>query len=290
MEGRTGSTLLMQVLGTAPEIAFDRVYPFENRYLAYLSRLVRLATGQFDPASGWGMMELLRGSELEAGVMPFTPQSLDPAEFRRQLTVHVWQAFSRSAESFAGQPLRYYAEKTVGNSAELLAEAGVAFKMINLVRDPRDILVSIRAFDMKRGMFGFGRTADQSDQEYLAFMVRGMADNLAEMEKAAERFDVLLVRYEDLVTDLSGTARRLSDFIGVDLDVSDPSRLEGHLEPHATSSSPPASIGRWRTEMASADAQQVEAVLSGHLLRLGYMDSVHSLPPRDDVGDDASSR
>ena len=40
--GRSGSTLLMQLLGTSPQIAFDRVYPSEVRYLTYLLRWAKM--------------------------------------------------------------------------------------------------------------------------------------------------------------------------------------------------------------------------------------------------------
>ena len=40
--GRDGTTLAMQLLATAPEIAFDRVYPYEQRYFNYLLQWSRL--------------------------------------------------------------------------------------------------------------------------------------------------------------------------------------------------------------------------------------------------------
>ena len=39
VEGRSGSTLLMRSLDH-PEIAFDRAYPYEFRYLTYLAHLL----------------------------------------------------------------------------------------------------------------------------------------------------------------------------------------------------------------------------------------------------------
>ena len=40
--GRDGTTLAMQLLGTAAEIAFDRTYPYEQRYFSYLLQWSRL--------------------------------------------------------------------------------------------------------------------------------------------------------------------------------------------------------------------------------------------------------
>jgi len=43
--GRVGSTALMALLGTDERVAFDRRYPFENRYLTYVAKLSLLASG-----------------------------------------------------------------------------------------------------------------------------------------------------------------------------------------------------------------------------------------------------
>ena len=39
ISGRCGSTLMMQLLATSPEVAMDRVAPYENNYLTYLNTL-----------------------------------------------------------------------------------------------------------------------------------------------------------------------------------------------------------------------------------------------------------
>src|SRR5262245_6681528 len=41
--GRSGTTMLMELLGTDPRVAFDRVYPFENRYLSYFAKFALLS-------------------------------------------------------------------------------------------------------------------------------------------------------------------------------------------------------------------------------------------------------
>jgi len=43
--GRSGTTALMALLATDPRVAFDRRYPFENRYLTYLVKFC-LLTGR----------------------------------------------------------------------------------------------------------------------------------------------------------------------------------------------------------------------------------------------------
>ena len=51
--GRSGTTLLMQLIGTSPQILFDRVYPFEVRYLTYLLRWAHILGQEWDQNSNW---------------------------------------------------------------------------------------------------------------------------------------------------------------------------------------------------------------------------------------------
>ena len=95
-----------------------------------------------------------------------------------------------------------------------MEEAGIACKVLHLVRDPRDVVVSINAFDALRGTFGFGRTADQSDREYLDFVVGVMRSSLRETLDQVGRPGHKLVRYEELVGDLAGAARRARRMAG----------------------------------------------------------------------------
>ena len=52
--GRSGTTMLMALLGTDPRVAFDRVYPFENRYLTYFAKFAFLSgrPGRGEEADG----------------------------------------------------------------------------------------------------------------------------------------------------------------------------------------------------------------------------------------------
>ena len=50
---------------------------------------------------------------------------------------------------------------------DLVLDAGIPVRAIDLVRDPRDIFTSILDFDERRGFFGFGRQPGQSDLDYV---------------------------------------------------------------------------------------------------------------------------
>lgn len=276
MEGRTGTTLLMALLGTSDEIVVDRAYPYENRYLLYLTHILMPAGEKYAPGTPdyafppWGMDELMLGTEGRYGPMPFQPLSLDPAEYRKRLVQHAWQAFSEATAAFDGRSHRYYAEKSVPRSIDLVADSGLEPRVLIIVRDPRDVVSSIRAFDEKRGSYGFGREPGSTEEEYLAFVVEQMRTHLTWIDGAMARYEPLLVRYEDLALDIHGVAAQLSEGLGVKLDPDRRAEIERHLGEHSTASSTTASVGRWKADLSTADADYIARHLEPWIEKFGY--------------------
>lgn len=269
IEGRSGSTLLMRNLDH-PAIAFDRAYPYEHRYLTYLAHVLFPAGEPYDPA-GWTQMDLLTGPADRFGPLPFEPQSLDRRELRVRLVRQAWAALSEALEAAAGRPLTFYAEKALGHSLALLTEAGLAAVVLNLVRDPRDVVASIRAMDRKRGFYGFGRTAEMTEAEYLVFVLGRMKANLATMVDVDPLHRSTVVRYEDLVLDRAGTLDRLGEFLGLQLALQPVEDLHGvPADVHATASDAASSVGRWREELPAEEVSVVEEALGAEMERFGY--------------------
>ena len=82
--------------------------------------------------------------------------------------------------------------------------------------------------------------------------------------------DFPLFRYEDLVTDLPGQARRLEDWLSVRLDpeaAASDTQLRGM---HVSAQTPEASVGRWRREMRPELAERFNRELGEELEALGY--------------------
>lgn len=74
----------------------------------------------------------------------------------------------------------------------------------------------------------------------------------------------LQVRYEQLVADPRGHARRILGFLAIDDDASR-ERLEGRL-----AGADPRSAGRWRSELTPADAAAIDREAGALLRQLGY--------------------
>lgn len=263
---------MMTILATSKAIAIDRVYPYENRYLTYLCRLVEHIDGPYKKDAAWNMHQLLVGSKNQIGPIPFSPLSVDPSDLATRATRHMWTAFSESLAACAREPYRYYAEKTCDDNLELLAKAEIELKLINLIRDPRDSVASIRAFDKKRGYYGFGRNADQSDNDYLATLVERMRATLKRMRLRAEHHDHIWVRYEDMIKDRPSVIERLSAWLDLELQL-DAGAPKGKIyRQHATTTSPVESVGRWQRDLSPSEATYIEKHLASEMHHLGYLE------------------
>lgn len=266
LEGRVGSTLVMQLLGTAPEIAFDRVYPFENSYLTYLNRLLGLIPGP--RPDGSQMINFIYGDDARIGPLPFDPVGLDCRAFARTGLGEIWHAFSRSMAIEGEKPCRLYAEKFWGDVTPVI-EAGLDPIVIDLVRDPRDVVASVRAFNDKSGLQSFGRAQARDDGEHLRHLVAGMSFRLKEFA-APLSVNQMLIRYEDLVTDLQGEVTRLENALGVTLDLDVVTASMPEMSVHMTSSSATDSVGRWLQDLSSDEVRTIERRLGEEMTQLGY--------------------
>jgi len=256
----------MQLLGTSPEVAFDRVYPYENSYLTYFTRLVgEIAAPR---PEGNQMIEFLYGENSRVGPFPFQPENLDCGAVARDSLRGVWQAFSSSMNAGPTSNYRFYAEKFWGDLTPII-DAGLDPVVIDLVRDPRDLIASVRAFNVKSGRQSFGRAQASDDHEHLRRLVVGMSFRLKEF---AEPLPVtrIVIRYEDLVSDLAAQVVRLENTLGIALDVAPAAAPQPEMALHMTSPSAADSVGRWRHDLSPDEVQAIEKRLGEPMGRLGY--------------------
>jgi hypothetical protein len=276
--GRVGSTLMMQLLGTSPEISFDREYPSENQCLASLLYYLQPLRGSVDKPNGWWMddpdrvwwLEPARfGFEVEGIPLGYSNLGVDRDRLHTGSILGVWMAYSVAVEQIGGRRPRYYAEK-YGGYEDVLTAAGIPHRMIDLVRDPRDMWSSILAFDSKRGYFGFGRREGQSEEEYLSSFLQAMRRRLDEIVNTDPAVPALTVRYEDLASDLPGQALRLSRWLNVELDPDLALANTDGLSHHRTQATVDTSIGRWCHDLTPEVSDRIEAELGRYFDRFGY--------------------
>jgi hypothetical protein len=273
--GRVGSTLLMQLLATSADVVLDRVYPFENAYLAYFVHVAEQLGRTYDPARDHSIhtlvADLSSGATELGGPLPFQPSSVDRRVLKRLTLRRLWDAFSDAADLQAGHAMRFYAEKLlVGVDVHAVIESGVNVVLIDLVRDPRDVLASIRAFDAARGFPSFGRAPGQSDEEYLHLFIATAKPLMQAMLQPQRGVQSILVRYEDMIGDLGREASRLEAKLGLSLDHGDVEASRGDYRHHMTSDSGPASVGRWRADLRPGEIAVIEHELGAEMTGLGY--------------------
>jgi hypothetical protein len=269
LDGRVGSTLLLQLLATSNEVVLERRYPEgERRYLSYCIRMAEWAATPWDPKVHPGVTELMFGPAERGGPIPFETTLVDPARLGPLMLVGMWGAISEELRR-STPSARFYAEKLVGDG-RLLANSDIPLRVIDLVRDPRDVFCSIRSFT--GGTAGFGHIDGQTDDEFLRQMISAHLQRLQLMRTTPPHVDRVLIRYEDLVGDFVGQADRLARRLGLGLDsvaVLADYATRGH---HRTTQSVEQSVGRWRRELSTVQSRKIWDVLGGELELLGYTD------------------
>jgi SAM-dependent methyltransferase len=283
--GRDGSTLMMRLLATSSEIAVEPPYPYEKKYFAYLLRWARLLDRPDWPGDVWSPGDLGSIVQEKRGAMLGPPPwsgrlSFEPGNGERSMADacfdHAWREFSRRAIASTGAlhpsadpEARYYAEKHL-QTWKLDPATMPHFRKLILLRDPRDVYLSVLAFNEKRpDSPPIGQRPDEARQTWRRRFMRTQRERLRWVASCLADDDGTVVRYEDLIGDLAGEARRLEGILGVSLDA-DAVAADAQLwEVHSTSGSPEASIGRWRTEMKAREVRAFERQLGDELRGVG---------------------
>lgn len=277
--GRVGSTLVMEMLGTSPEISFNRTYPCEDRCLSNLQHYLRPLSGASanpdgpwldDPNHLWWLDPAVLGFSIQGTPLNYPELDVDRRSIYAGALRGAWIAYSKSAAWPGDVQPKFYAEK-YGGGSDGLSTAGLRHYMLDLIRDPRDVWCSVLAFDAKRGYFGFGRHEQQSEEDYRMSFIEAVRRRLDEMASTGPDIPALVVRYEDLVVDPVGQAKRLADWLGVKITAQDSLFQEDALSHHRTAPSPQDTIGRWRRELTPDVNKLFVNELSAHLERYGYL-------------------
>jgi hypothetical protein len=282
---RDGSTLTMRLLGSSPQVAVGGTYPFEHKFFAYLWRWSRLLTRPDWDEAEWDTNDL--GSILQErdrsvlGPPPWRRRDLmDGAEpgassMSEQAFDFAWREFSRRATAVTRVAHRdpeadvgYYAEKHM--NSWLLDRAELPpLRMLVLLRDPRDTYASLLAFrEATKAELGQREAADKED--YFRRFTERQRDRLRWIAALEQGQDATIVRYEDLVRDLPGLARRLEEWLAVDLDAESVMRDRRVGWVHRTADSPEQSIGRWRSDLSREIADAIARELAPELTALGF--------------------
>lgn len=263
----------MQILGTSQRVLFERRYPFEHRYLAYVYQMSRQVKAQFVTDSNWNDNILFQGRSSMIGSLPYEKTDLLNRERLADTSlVKLWEAFSlemRETAGVASDQSCFYAEKIPHEMADVVGRV-LEGRTIYLLRDPRDEMVSIKSFNQKRGFNAFGWQENDSDMSYAEKMCRNRREfmqSLIETETSHQRFHI---RYEDLILQGEAETDRLGQWLGVNLNYRKATKDKSIQQQHMTSRNSRSSVERWRDELSDDVKALFSSELGNELVELGY--------------------
>jgi hypothetical protein len=181
--------------------------------------------------------------------------------------------YTRVAELDHSSGARYFVEKLAPRTGALLRELYPSAREIFLVRDFRDVVASIFAFNEKRGFQGFGRDRTRSDAEYVTDWLSESVGAFLHAYRTRSA-GAHLVRYEDLVMKPRET---IQDVLGHLQLAAAPATVDAMLasltapesDSHRTTGAA-NSIGRWRSELSDEVRAACDAALGPALHEFGY--------------------
>jgi hypothetical protein len=194
--------------------------------------------------------------------------------------------YFRVAEAVGKPEPTYFVEKSLLDpvTLDIAREFFPRAKEVVLVRDFRDRLSSVLAWNSKRAESGFGRDQYATDVEFVTARIRTEAESLRRhWEEQQGRAH--LVRYEDLVVNPHETLRRLLEYLGKETDedlvgdlLANAQAQPELLDAHRTVGDATESIGRWKRDLDPELLKVATEVLEPALAAFGYLDDPVAVP------------
>ncbi len=289
--GRSGSSLLMRCLAEHPDIVVIGEHPHELWQATYLWKAFDVLSA---PADNEGSMKTIGLNDLAApfiGQNPFASRPVQKTSGGPSLALWQSHEFPTSLASFIQEQTRTFVQRCAADQGKKKSKFFVEkmlpsllihtaynlddrTKFIFMVRDLRDIAVSMINFDVWKAQFEDGY--DFNEREEWARDLVTYLNTLMDYYECYKGLSIL-VRYEKLVGDPEQTLKAVFRYLGVANDTRLVARIaDTALRPtklataHMTSSSPAASIGRWKTELPPPIKSMFERLAGGALERSGY--------------------
>ena len=287
--GRAGTTWTMRLLSEHPQIVVHRWHPYELRTARYWWHMFKTLSEPRDPHHS-AQADRFQTDRNFVGHNPFYPEpiAVTPGlgEFMGKTYVErlcnfcetqAQDTYELIAKGQGQTDVVYMAEKHRADTLPWLVwELYPNAKEIFLVRDFRDVLSSMLAFNVKQGFRAFGPPHITTDEEFAAYLRNTTIRQLARSyPKRQDRSH--LIRYEDLMQDTEQTLRGMLAYL--ELDASDAivdgmiaraSEENENSKKHRTSAGTGASLGRWRESLSPSVQSVCNEVYADVLTQFGY--------------------
>lgn len=288
--GRSGSTWVTRLLGRHPGILSYRPFEYEARMASYW---LEVLTTLSEPAS---YRQALRGHLTGDLWWAGTNGTDDPATRPVDSALEGWlsrrhtdtlaahgawrieEFYRRVAAQERRESATHFVEKFSPGSfvQNLLWDLYPRTREVFLIRDFRDVVCSILAYNEKRGLSAFGRDRASDDVSYVHQLRTSVHRMLESWTARADR--AFLLRYEDLVTRPRETLAGLLEYLGGDSREETVERILDEArrmtpdaqEQHRTTPSVEASIGRWRRDLEPELVLACQEAYADALADFGY--------------------
>ena len=278
--GRSGSTVFMQMLAGHPEIAAWPPFEQEPRVVSYWIEVLR-ALARPDSF----MRQVTPGGTLNGdwwlGRRDPRPRGLGNPDVQAWLAGQAVEDLAAFAQEriellygrLAADGAVYFAEKLRNDIVSDLAwELYPGAREVVLVRDPRDVLCSVLAANVKRGEQPPPADVRRWIGEEFAGRIAAVAGS---WERRRDRAH--LIRYEDLMLDPGPTLTGALEYLGLDAGqdavrqmLAASERVLPGMSDHRTTPDPAASIGRYVRDLDPVLLQECERLLGDAIAMFGY--------------------
>ena len=287
--GRAGTTWTMRVLSEHPKIVAHRWHPYELRAARHWMHTLKVLSEPQNPYQS-AEANTFQTNKSWVGHNPFYPNPMHTtaglAEWYGRTYVEQLANFCQRSTEECYQQIAasqgqtdaiYFAEKHRADYLPwLYREIYPRTKEIFLVRDFRDVVSSMLAFNAKNGRTVFGNPRLRSDEEFARYVRNGTVRQLS--KSWAKRQDrAHLIRYEDLIQRPVETLRGVLAYLELDHDEA---TIEGilaragadnpEMRQHRTSGGVGASIGRWRQSLSPEMQAACREAFDDVLEQFGY--------------------
>ena len=287
--GRSGTTYAMRLLVGHPGILVPGGHPYEMRTPVWLWHAAQVMSAPGADAS----MHPDGFESRDADRLGYNPyRSRDWEDAAGPDAVVRWQEeglpaaaidfCKRQVDGFvqcctAARPVppRYVAQKMMMSlTRHFVRNIYPGAQEVFLVRGFRDVWLSARSFNRKRGNASFGREGFASDLEWLHGL--GFSTRQLRLAHVAAGQDAVTLRYEDLMRDPAAAVTRTLAGLGLDAApdlvhhlVAAAGSRDHDQQAHQTSE-PGRTLDRWRTEMTPEEVAAASGSFGEDLQYFGY--------------------